>query len=170
MINKKKYSFKEYNSSYPKLFEKEKQRILKIIPYSEIEHVGSTSIPGLGGKPIVDLMIVVPKKGIDSARCILEKNNYFHPEKGSEKDRIFFQKDYGFLFWKRRVHVHLTYKNSLPYLRAISFREYMKRNLKEVKEYARIKKKGAELAKGNGQKYRDYKNNFLEKITKKALK
>lgn len=170
MKNKQKYSFKEYNKKYIKLFEKEKNRILKLIPSAEIEHVGSTSIPGLGGKPIVDLMIIVPKNKISLAKKILEKNNYFHPEKGSEKDRIFFQKDYGFLIWKRRVHVHLTSKNTLPYLRAISFREYMKKNPKYVKEYARIKKKGAEIAKGDGQKYRDYKNKFLEKITKKALK
>jgi len=45
-----KYVFKKYRKSYPLFFQKEKKRLKKIFPRAEIEHVGSTSIPGLGGK------------------------------------------------------------------------------------------------------------------------
>jgi len=159
----RKYIFKKYNPKYPKLFEKEKRKILKIIPKAEVEHVGSTAIPGLGGKPIVDIMIIIPKKRMSKIRSLLIKKGYIHPKMGSEKGRLFFQKDYGILFWKRRVHIHLTYKKSKPYYRAIIFRDYLRRNPKAVLKYAKIKKEAVKHAKSEGQKYREYKDKFIKK-------
>jgi len=162
----KKYIFIKYSNQYPRLFEKEKKRILKIIPKAKIEHVGSTAVPGLGGKPIVDVMIIVSKNKIGKAKNLLLKEQYVHPKTGSEEGRLFFQKDYGILFWKRRVHVHLTYKNSKPYFRAINFRNHLREDKKAVKEYAKIKKQAVKFAKGEGQKYRDYKDKFIKKHSK----
>jgi len=54
----KKYVFKAYSPIFPKLFEKEKDRIKKILGENDlIEHVGSTAVPGLGGKEINDIYI-----------------------------------------------------------------------------------------------------------------
>ena len=49
----------EYNPKWPLLYEDEKNRILNVIgeKYENIEHIGSTSVPGLGAKPIIDIMI-----------------------------------------------------------------------------------------------------------------
>lgn len=48
-----------YNPSWPCLFEEESQRITKTLNCIEIHHVGSTSIPGLKAKPVIDMIVVV---------------------------------------------------------------------------------------------------------------
>lgn len=57
-----KYVFKPYSALFPNLFAKEKARIVQhfLFPAS-IEHVGSTAVPGLGGKGIIDIAIAFEK-------------------------------------------------------------------------------------------------------------
>ena len=52
-----------YDPNWEKQFEEEKRRILSVTPNKkiQIEHIGSTSIKGLGAKPIIDMMIGLPK-------------------------------------------------------------------------------------------------------------
>src|SRR5262245_60676319 len=52
----------EYNSSWPLLFEQEREALLRTLaPWlaGPIEHIGSTAIPGLAAKPVVDIMAAV---------------------------------------------------------------------------------------------------------------
>src|SRR3990167_3953894 len=46
-----------YNKQFSQLFEKEKQKITAMLPNCEIQHIGSTSVPGLGGKGIIDILV-----------------------------------------------------------------------------------------------------------------
>ena len=63
----KKYLFKPYSKIFPDLFEREKERISSHIKEDlVIEHVGSTAVPGLGGKGIIDIAIAVSKKEMES--------------------------------------------------------------------------------------------------------
>lgn len=58
-----KYVFRPYDPIFPKLFIKEKNRLKKFLGRTVlIEHVGSTAIPGLGGKGIIDIAIAAPDK------------------------------------------------------------------------------------------------------------
>src|SRR3989344_2814880 len=66
-INKDKYKFEKYNPIYKILFQKEKAKLIKIFPKSQIEHVGSTSVPDLGGKGIIDIAISAPKNQINNS-------------------------------------------------------------------------------------------------------
>ena len=52
----------EYDPDWPALYEQEQIRILAAIGeyIDDIQHVGSTSVPGLGAKPIIDIMIALP--------------------------------------------------------------------------------------------------------------
>ena len=52
----------EYDPDWPALYEQEQKRILAAIGeyIDDIQHVGSTSVPGLGAKPIIDIMIALP--------------------------------------------------------------------------------------------------------------
>lgn len=63
----KKYVFKPYSNIFPELFQKEKERISSNLKeLLVIEHVGSTAVPGLGGKGIIDSAIAVDKANMDS--------------------------------------------------------------------------------------------------------
>jgi len=161
----KKYVYRKYSSNYPSLFNKEKQRLRKLLPANaKIEHVGSTAIPGLGGKGILD--VAIGTKNIQDCKSKLIKAGYKFKEIGGTKDRLFFKKDYGFPFFKRRVHLQLTKMNSKIWEQHIIFRNLLRKNPKLAKRYADIKEEGVKRAKGDGKIYRSHKEAFIEKYSK----
>jgi GrpB-like predicted nucleotidyltransferase (UPF0157 family) len=166
-----KYIFRGYSSKFPALFNKEKHKLENILTKdARIKHIGSSAIPGLGGKGIIDVLVAVKKKNINENREKLQKYNYvFKPNAGS-KERKFFEKDYVYGRKTRRVHVHLTSYNGSEFRQKTAFIEYLKKHPEVVGEYAKLKKEATKYAKGEGKKYREYKHKFLEKLNKKALK
>src|SRR3989344_3738727 len=146
-INKQKYVFLPYNKQYPSMFLKEKNKIEKSLGKNiKIEHVGSTSIPGLGGKGIIDIAIKTPRNKINQFIDKLKRLGY---ESNLEHKRK-----------ERRIHIHLTLNNKF-WNSFIVFRDYIRNHDKERNEYAKIKKEAVKYAKGHSQKYREYKKKFF---------
>lgn len=167
----KKYKFRKYNPVYPKLFLNEKKSLLKIFPkHVKLEHVGSTSIPGLGGKGIIDIAIRTPKNKIIEFTKKLGKLGYkqtiSHQDTRSSR---FFQRIIRGNGKERRIHVHLVLNQSY-FNTFTAVRDYLKTHPEETEKYAELKRRAVKFAKGDGKKYRAYKNKFLEKLTKKSLK
>lgn len=163
----KKYIFRRYEKKSPILFNQEKRRLERILPKdARIQHIGSTSVQGLGGKGIIDVMISVKKKDIKKTINNLEKNNYIHKPNKS-KEREYFEKYKNKL---NRFHIHLTYHDSFEFNRAVAFTHYLKNHPEAVKEYVKIKKEAVKYAKGEGKKYREYKSKTLKKLGRLALK
>lgn len=170
MAGLKKYSFKKYSEKYKQLFNKEKSKLKKIFPLAEIEHVGSTAVPGLGGKGIIDIAIKISKNKRNQFMKKLEKLGYeTNLEHKKNNKRIFFQKRINYGMKERRIHIHLVFDNVF-WNSFIVVRDYFKTHDKQRKEYAKIKKEAVKYAKCEGKKYRKYKNSFLERILKLALK
>ncbi|HIH14180.1 MAG TPA: GrpB family protein [Nanoarchaeota archaeon] len=166
---KNKYSFKKYSKKFPKLYQLERERIRKILPRALIAHIGSTAVPCLCGKGIIDVGIAMPKKYRINARNKLEKAGYTYKESSGDAERFFLRRDYKYRRKIRRVHLHLTWLNSLNWKKTIAFVWYLRRNSADAEEYALIKKKASRFAKDSGEKYRAYKTNYIKKLTKKAL-
>lgn len=164
-----KYYFRPYSNKFKLFFSREKRNLKRILPLSKIEHVGSTSVPNLGGKGIIDIVIAVNKNQVQKSKKKLIKNNYIFKSHAGDKTRIFFEKDYKYNKKIRRVHLHLTNNNSITWKNMISLRNYLKNNPKVCKEYTRIKKQAVKICNGKGKRYRQYKNKFLKKITKKSF-
>lgn len=163
----KKYVFRRYCKDYPRLFREEKRKLIKALGNNVvIEHVGSTAIPGLGGKGIIDIAIKTPKSKVSRYKDILKKLGYKtslkHPE---DNRRIFLQRKIRYSGKERRVHVHLTLKKKF-WDTFIIFRDKLNKNPELIKEYENLKKKAVKIARGDGQAYRDYKNEFLKKHSK----
>ena len=166
----KKYSYNRYSEKYKQLFNRERIKLKKIFPRVKIEHVGSTSIPGLGGKGIIDIAIKIPRNKIDPFLKKLKKLGYeYNLEHLKNNKRVFLQRRIRYGGKERRVHIHLVSDNKF-WNSFIVIRDYLKNHDKECKEYVRIKKEAVNHAKGEGKKYRKYKDLFLEKILKLALK
>ena len=160
-----KYIFREYNPEYRDFFISEKRKILNILGTKiKIEHVGSTAVLGLGGKGILDIVVSVPKSKFAKSKEKLEKGGYEFKEKASYPERLFFRIDYPYKKRKRRVHVHLTVFNSRDWKGMIGFRNYLLKHSNAVRRYTEIKKEAVRKAHGNGKKYRQYKENFIENI------
>lgn len=162
-----KYRFKPYSSEFPKMYNKEKVRLKRILsPSIKIEHVGSTSVPGLGGKGIIDIAIFTPKKYFNNYIKKLEQFGYeYKPHPGDDK-RKFLQRIIKYKGKERRVHIHLTkeFWNSF-----IALRSYLRANKQAREKYSKLKKQGAKHSKGDGKKYMEYKIEFLKESVKKAL-
>lgn len=162
----KKYVFKPYNNSFPILFEKEKERIKSQANIKlEIEHVGSTAIPNLGGKGIIDIAIAVTKHDIDAASKHLQTLGYEFRPIHSTNDRLYFVIDLPDLEeGLRRYHVHLTHPESNDWIGLIGFRDYLRTHSEAVLEYENIKKQAALKTDSEGELYRKLKRPMFEKI------
>jgi GrpB-like predicted nucleotidyltransferase (UPF0157 family) len=166
----KKYVFREYSSDYPRLFLLEKQKLRKIFTKALIEHIGSSSVKGLGGKGIIDIGIAVSKKELAKSILKLQKIGYDYRTSGGDIERRFFQKIIKYAGNERRIHIQLTYENSRTWRAMISLRNYLRENVVIAKDYAKIKRMAVKYANGDGQKYKSYKKNFLDNLEKQVLK
>jgi GrpB-like predicted nucleotidyltransferase (UPF0157 family) len=86
----------EYDPEWANTFQRIKISLLAILdstPISSIEHVGSTSIPGLAAKPIIDIDIVVEAKHIPMTCALLSTNGYTYNPEPWGIDRMSFRYD-----------------------------------------------------------------------------
>lgn len=159
----KKYVFKPYNQIFPELFQKEKKRISHHIK-GQIEHIGSTAVPGLGGKGIIDIAIAVDKKDMEEVSNQLQALGYQFRPKFSTPDRLYF-----IIYLPdpeeetRRYHIHLTYPENKEWEDFLNFRDGLRSNQKQMLEYAELKQKAASEAEGEGEKYRKMKEPIFKK-------
>lgn len=170
---KRKYIYKPYNPCFPELFQKEKLRLLGILNPKTvtIEHIGSTAVPGLGGKGIIDIGVVVAKDDIESTFRCIESLGYTFRETGSSPERLFFRVDLpDFEEDTRRYHLHLTFSGSLEWKRLIAFRDYLRSDPLALQAYADLKKKSAQEANEDGVLYREKKAPFFKSALEKLFK
>jgi len=162
-----KYVFRKYNHEYQDFFASEKKTLTKTLgSMVKIEHIGSTAVPGLGGKGILDLVIGVPKSKITATKNKLEQTGYEFREKNDCPERLFFWRDYPHKNKVRRVHLHLVKFNDNVWKEMCGFRDYLLKHPDIVKQYIKIKKEGVKKAQGDGEKYRKHKEKFIETILK----
>ena len=162
-----KYVYQEYSSAYPAFFSVEKSHIASNISHScEIEHIGSTAVSGLGGKPIIDILIMASAKELEGISCFLQKIGYLYRPQHSTPDHLFLKKEckgkdlYAY-------HIHLCARESKNAQAFIGLRDHLKANPKETQRYAEIKKAAAIEAKGGGLCYRQRKEQFFKSLDSK---
>lgn len=163
-----KYVFKPYDPAFPKLFEEEKENLSKALTGDfQIEHVGSTAVPNLGGKGIIDIYIAVDKNKLEQAKSEIERAGYeFRSESSRHHKHFFFKRQRG----EQVYHLHLNYPQQDDWKFALVLRDFLKSHPEEVSEYAKVKQKASEEANEDKDKYMDIKSPIMQEILKKALK
>lgn len=164
-----KYVFRPYNPIFSKLFSKEKNRLKKFLGRDAlIEHIGSTSIPGMGGKGIIDIVIATDDKNdlFNISSQLIEAGYYFDPDDGT-KERLFHAR---VVSDERRYHIHLTFKSSKDWKEMISFRDHLKTHPKDFKKYEEIKEQAVAVANQEREVYMKIKEPVILEIIKKATK
>lgn len=157
-----------YQKSFPVRFEKFKKALIEALPASaEIHHIGSTAVPGLGGKGIIDMMIALPnwrqeKEIISNLQKIGYK--HLHPR---QRGRIFMS-----LVGETKKgdpHLHLVLKKSVNYQELLRFRNCLRQNQKLLKEYQLIKNILVQDPKQNRVSYGQIKARFIKKNSRVGL-
>ena len=152
----------DYDPAWPKLYELEAARIKAALGEKalQIEHVGSTSVPGLIAKPIIDILLVV----IDSADeqsyvPLLEAANYTLRirEPNWHEHRLFKGPD-------TNINLHVFSKGSAETERMLIFRDWLRGNSQDRNRYAKSKQKLAKRNWNYVQNYADAKSEVVESI------
>lgn len=164
------YHFRRYEKVFPKLYLLEEKKIRKRLPGMKylITHIGSSAVPNLAGKGIIDIMISCPKTNLLEIKDIMVKYGYFEG-RSNDKERIYLKREEKINGRGRRFHLHLVPFNHLLWKKANAFRDYLICNPKIAKEYEILKKKALNRCENNGDKYMKFKDKFVKKYTGKAL-
>jgi GrpB-like predicted nucleotidyltransferase (UPF0157 family) len=101
-----------------------------------IDHIGSTSVPGLDAKPIIDMQISVQSfEPLDAYRDPLESLGYVFRSENEERTKRYFREPPG----TPRTHVHVRQAGSWAEQFALLFRDYLRAHPEAARDYATVK-------------------------------
>lgn len=150
-----------HNPEWSQLADEEAKQILEqlSIPVIGIYHIGSTSIPGIKAKPILDFVMEVADldEVIRSAKA-LEKLGYISKGEYGIPGRQFFTKD---TKGERSHHLHVFQKGHPDIERHLVFRDFLRANPKAAHEYELIKEKLAKRFPKESGSYTEAKSDFI---------
>jgi GrpB-like predicted nucleotidyltransferase (UPF0157 family) len=156
----------EYDPAWPALFEREARRIRRALGDTvvRLEHTGSTSVPGLAAKPIIDITLLVP----DSA----DEGTYVPPLEGAgyvlrirepqwHEHRLLRGPD-------TNVNLHVFSQGSVEWDRMVGFRDWLRSHPEDLELYERTKRELAARTWRHVQHYADAKTAVVEEIIARA--
>ncbi len=159
----------DYDPAWPARFEAEKARILGAIGAwaVAVEHIGSTAVPGLAAKPIIDILAGVASLDC-AAQCIppLQALGYkYVPEFEATipERRYFDRKQAGEVF-----HLHLVAVTSAFWERHLLFRDYLRTHPDTARAYERLKRELAVRFGSDRAAYTDAKTAFIRAVEEQA--
>lgn len=132
-----------------------------------IDHIGSTSIPGLAAKPIIDIQIsVVSLEPVAPFRLPLESLGYVWRQDNPEKTKRYFREKPG----GRRTHIHVRKAGSWHEQFALLFRDYLRLHPEDQKKYENVKRELAATYRYDRQQYTRSKDAIFWEIICRADK
>ncbi len=159
-----------YQPNWPELFDQEAAVIQNLIGsyITIIEHIGSTAVPGLAAKPIIDMLIGINRLS-DSPLFIppLQKLGYIYvPEHEVDlpERRYLYKQERG----EDTFHLHMVEPQSDFFCRHLAFRDYLRTHPEAVGEYAALKIRLAGEFGSDRSGYTDAKTDFIHSIEHKA--
>ncbi len=158
----------EYDKNWPAAFIAERQNLARVLEVSEasIEHIGSTAVPGMIAKPIVDIMLGLSEVP-PSKECVitLVDNGYEFLGESGVPDRYYFRRR-----GDTAINLHVVSVNRVHWNSNLVFRDYLRANLNEQIRYTRAKRKA--LANGNTalSTYSEAKELIVSDLLDKASK
>lgn len=161
------FELAEYNPEWPRLYEQEAAAIEAALGEEviEIRHIGSTSVPGLRAKPIIDILVAVESFApVASYSARLSSLGYTHQPMDTDDERLFF--------WKgipRTHHLHIVEYATWEHQRHIIFSEYLRTHPEVARLYVQVKQELAVAFKHNRPAYTRGKTAFIKAIMDRAL-
>jgi GrpB-like predicted nucleotidyltransferase (UPF0157 family) len=131
-----------YSPSWPVLFEQEAAVLRsRLHPWlvGGVEHIGSTAVPGLAAKPILDMLAGI--RDLDEARAaipVLRQMGYRHADHRPH-EALWFYKQPGEDYEQRTHQLHLTRVDSALWRQRLAFRNALRRDAALLREYESLK-------------------------------
>lgn len=171
-VVKEEIDIVSYDPRWTDRFSEEAEFLKKKFPaiIKRIEHFGSTAVPNISSKPVVDMLVEISslkevKEKVVPVLTTLGYDYFWRPEIDSPPMYAWFikrDKD-----GKRTHHIHMVEANSGLWDR-LYFRDYLREYPKVAKEYEELKTALAGLYPHDREKYTKAKTRFIVSVTKKA--
>ena len=160
-VEKHKIEIVDYDTDWPGKFERHAKIIARAIGRSpRIEHIGSTSVPGLAAKPIIDILVIVPDSANEAAyRPHLEAAGYvLRVREPAWKEHRMFRTP------EKDVHIHIYSAGCDEIQRNLTFRNWLRRNVEDRIHYERVKRELATKEWSDMDAYANAKTSVIESI------
>ncbi len=162
-----------YDPDWPLAFVEERRRIADALGdlALRVDHNGSTSVPGLAAKPIIDIQVSVRSlEPLDSYGIGLARLGYVHVPHPDDSFCPFFHRP---ATWPHTHHVHVVVAGEVEERRTLAFRDYLREHPEAAREYEKLKRRlaarhgAADIAARDA--YAEAKAPFVRAITEQAL-
>jgi GrpB-like predicted nucleotidyltransferase (UPF0157 family) len=158
----------DYDPHWPEVFETLRQRIWAALGdvALSVEHVGSTSVPGLAAKPIIDISIVIPERSdVQTGISRLASLGYVHRgDLGIEGREAFANPD-----GLPMHNLYLCPRDSVALANHLAIRNYLRTHARAVRGYGELKKQLAERFPNDIDGYIDGKTTMLLTILRRLV-
>jgi GrpB-like predicted nucleotidyltransferase (UPF0157 family) len=162
----------QYDPLWPAHFMQERARLAALGELAKrIDHCGSTAVPGLCAKPVIDIQVSVDSlQPIDAYRTPLQQLGYLHMPHEDDVRCPFFHRP---AQWPHTHHVHVVKAGGKEEARTLAFRDYLRDHPEIAAEYARLKRQLAQWfsatdAEGR-EAYAAAKGSVIEQIIQQAM-
>lgn len=160
------YDYYPYDPIFPQLFKEEKKRLQEYINDKyPTEHIGSTAVPGLGGKGIIDMCVIAPQNEHNKIFDALEDAGYIkRPDykPSMHVSHTLYKRDVSGK--NRKYHMQVLSRGSEQYAKLTKFRDLLRGNPDDVKRYDKAKRRAAREASQDKDVYMDIKSPVIEEI------
>ena len=157
-----------YNPDWPGLYQREAS-LLRTLPDDQVisvHHIGSTAIPGMKAKPIVDVLIVVKRiDQVDAYNPVMQADGYTPKGENGIPGRRYFRKG---SHERRTVHAHAFQRGDPEIARHLAFRDHMIAHPEDAEAYGRLKEALVERHGGDVDRYVAGKDAFIREIDRRA--
>jgi len=154
-----------YQSGWKALYEREAELLLRALGENVlgIEHVGSTSIPGIEAKPVIDIMVAVEslQRATELVPEVEALGYIFRPNDTIPERRFFARESAPDV---RTHHLNLTQLGSVFWVNQLAFRDYLRTHADMAAEYVKLKKHLAAEYERTKQLDRDGKTAFVTRV------
>ncbi|ARV60377.1 hypothetical protein BZZ01_18640 [Nostocales cyanobacterium HT-58-2] len=161
----------EYNPRWASLFTHEAERIRKVVGDDfivAIEHIGSTAVPGLAAKPVIDIMVGV--RSLEEGKRaipVLEAIGYVYWRENPRPERMFFVKGMPPYGKRRTHHVHVVEAYGEFWERKL-FCDYLRLHPEEARRYEALKRELAARFRTDREAYTHGKGEYIQAVMEKA--
>ena len=161
---------REYQDEWKDWYAEERLRLLSFLSANQlvrISHIGSTSVETIWAKPIVDILLEIPKEtDMAVTRDLLLQNGYLLMSES--QGRMSFNKGYTPSGFAERVfHLHLRYEGDHDEL---YFRDYLQEHPAVAEDYEKLKLSLWKQYEHNRDDYTEAKTDFIKNYTEEAKK
>ncbi|HEX8312567.1 MAG TPA: GrpB family protein [Chthoniobacteraceae bacterium] len=167
-IEKREIVVVDYDPRWPEQFREHAQIIQHAIGTTalSIEHVGSTSVPGLAAKRIIDIMVVVEDSSVESSYLprLVEAGYVLRVREPDWHEHRMFRTP------NLDVHIHLFSAGCIEIGRQLAFRDWLRRNAEDRASYEILKRKLAKEDWTDMNAYARAKTELVEQILARARK